>query len=41
MQDSFTHLDSLKTTFTEMRVGATEFQRYCLQIYGCLGYLEI
>ena len=41
MQDSFTRLDCLKTTFTEMRVGVTEFQRYYLEIYGCLDYLEI
>jgi len=41
MQDSFTRLDSLKTTFNEMRVGVTEFQRYYLEICGCLDYLEI
>ena len=41
MQDSFTHLDSLKTTFTEMRVGVTQFQRYYLETCGCLDYLEI
>jgi hypothetical protein len=41
MQDSFTRLDSLKTTFTEMRIGVTEFQRCYLEIYGCLDYLEI
>ena len=41
MQDSFTRLDSLKTTFTEMKVGVTEFQRYYLEICGCLDYLEI
>ena len=41
MQDAFTRLDSLKTTFTEMRIGVTEFQRYYLEIYGCLDYLEI
>ena len=41
MEDSFARLDSLKTTFTEMRVGVTEFQRYYLEIYGCLDYLEI
>ena len=41
MQDSFTRLDGLKTTFSEMRVGVTEFQRYYLEIYGCLDYLEI
>ena len=41
MQDSFDRLDSLKTTFTELRVGVTEFQRYYLEIYGCLDYIEI
>lgn len=41
MQDSFACLDSLKTTFTEMRIGVTEFQRNYLDIYGCLDYLEI
>jgi hypothetical protein len=41
MQDSFSRLDSLKTTFTEMRFGVTEFQRYYLEICGCLDYLEI
>jgi len=41
MQDSFTRLDSLKTTFTEMTIGVTEFQRYYLELYGCLDYLEI
>jgi hypothetical protein len=34
MQDSFARLDSLKTTFTEMRIGVTEFQRHYLEIYG-------
>jgi hypothetical protein len=41
MQDSFARLNSLKTTFLEMRIGVTEFQRYYLEIYGCLDYLEI
>jgi hypothetical protein len=41
MQDSFARLDSLKTTFTEMRFSVTEFQRYYLEMYGCLDYLEI
>jgi hypothetical protein len=41
MQDSFTRLNSLKTTFTEMRIGVSEFQRYYLEAYGCLDYLEI
>ena len=41
MQDSFARLDSLKTTYLEMRISVTEFQRYYLEIYGCLDYLEI
>ena len=41
MQDSFTRLDFLKTTFAETRVGVTEFQRYFLELYGILDYLEI
>ena len=41
MQDSFNRLDSLKTTFTEMRTGVTEFQRYYLELCGCLDYIEI
>ena len=41
MQDAFTCLDSLKTTFTEMRVGVTKFQRYYLELCGCLDYLKI
>lgn len=41
MQDSYARLDSLKTTFTEMRTAVTEFQRYYLEVYGCLDYLEI
>ena len=41
MQDAFTRLDSLKTTFTEMRVGVSEFQRYYLEIHGILDYMEI
>jgi hypothetical protein len=41
MQDSFARIDSLKTTFTEMRVSVTEFQRFYLELYGCLDYLEI
>ena len=41
MQDSFTRLDSLKTTLTEMRVSISEFQHYYLEVYGCLDYLEI
>lgn len=41
MQDAFVRLHSLKTTFTEMRIGVTEFQRYYLEICGCLDYLEL
>ena len=41
MQDAFSCLHSLKTTFTEMVVGVTEFQCYYLELYGCLDYLEI
>jgi hypothetical protein len=41
MQDSFARIDSLKTTFNEMKVGVTEFQRHYLETYGCLDYLEI
>ena len=39
MQDAFVRLSSLKTTFTEMRFGLTEFQRYFLEVRGCLDYL--
>jgi hypothetical protein len=41
MQDSFTCLDLLKTTFTEMTIGITKFQHYYLELYGCLDYLKI
>lgn len=41
MQDAFAHLKSLKTTFSEMRVGVTEFQCYYLEIHGCLDYLKL
>jgi hypothetical protein len=41
MQDSFIRLESLKTTFTEMRVGVTQFQRFYLEMYGLLNYMEI
>jgi hypothetical protein len=41
LQDSFTRLSSLKTTFTDMKLGVTEFQRFYLETYGCLDYLEI
>jgi hypothetical protein len=41
MQDSFARLDSLKTTFLEMRIGVTEFQRFYLETHGCLDYIEI
>jgi hypothetical protein len=41
MQDSFARIDTLKTTFTDLRVGVTEFQRHYLEVYGCLDYMEI
>ena len=46
MQDSFTHLNLLKTTFTEMRVGVSNFHfvltlRYYLEFYGFLDYIKI
>ena len=34
-------LNSLNTTFAEMRIGITKFQHYYLELYGCLDYLEI
>ena len=40
MQDTFTRLDSLKPTITDMRIGISEFQCYYLEIYSCLDYLE-
>jgi hypothetical protein len=36
LQDLFTCLDLLKTTFTEMTIGVTKFQCYYLELYGCL-----
>ena len=41
MQDAYVRLASLKTTFTEMRFGVTEFQRYFLEVRGCLDYLQL
>jgi hypothetical protein len=41
MRDACIRLGSLKTTFSEMRFGVTEFQRYYLEVRGCLDYLEI
>ena len=41
MQDACVRLGSLKTTFSEMRFGVTEFQRYYLEVRGCLDYLEL
>ena len=41
MQAACVHLDSLKTTFSEMKFGVTEFQRYYLEVRGCVDYLEI
>lgn len=40
-QDLCLRLGSLKTTYTEMRFGVTEFQRYYLETLGCLDFLEI
>ena len=40
-QDACLCLGSLKTTYSEMRFGVTEFQRYYLEVCGCLDYLEI
>jgi hypothetical protein len=40
MQDACLRLGSLKTTYSEMRFGVTEFQRYYLEARGCLDYLE-
>jgi len=40
-QDACLRLGSLKTTYTEMRFGITEFQRYYLEVCGCLDYLQI
>jgi len=39
MQDAFICLSSLKTTFTKMRFGLTEFQHYFLEVCDCLDYL--
>jgi hypothetical protein len=41
MQDACLRLGSLKTTYSEMRFGVTEFQRYYLEARGCLDYLEL
>jgi len=41
MQDACVRLGSLKTTFSEMKFGVTEFQRYYLEVYGLLDYLEL
>jgi hypothetical protein len=41
MQDACLRLGSLKTTYSEMRFGVTEFQHYYLEVRGCLDYLEI
>lgn len=41
MQDACVRLGSLKTTFSEMRFGVTEFQRYYLEVCGVLDYLEL
>ena len=41
MKDACLRLGSLKTTYSEMRFGVTEFQRYYLEVLGVLDYLEI
>ena len=41
VQDACLRLGSLKTTYSEMRFSITEFQRYYLEICGCLDYLQI
>ena len=41
MQDACVRLGSLKTTFSEMRFGVTEFQRYYLEVCGVLDYLQL
>jgi hypothetical protein len=41
MHDACVRLGSLKTTFSEMRFGVTEFQRYYLEVCGVLDYLEL
>ena len=41
MQDAYVRIASLKTSFTEMRFGITEFQRYFLEVTGCLDYLML
>jgi len=41
MQDAYVRLRSLKITFTEMRFGLTEFQRYFLEVRGCLDYVVL
>ena len=41
MQDACVRLGSLKTTFSEMRFGITEFQRYYLEVCGILDYIEL
>ena len=41
MQDACVHLGSMKTTFSEMRFGITEFQRYYLEVCGLVDYLKL
>src|SRR6266545_3949602 len=41
MLNVFVHLDSLRTTFTQMVFSITEFQRCYLEILGLLDYIEI
>ena len=41
MKHGFSRLRSLKSAFGQMRFGVTEFQRYYLEIYALLDYLQI
>jgi hypothetical protein len=41
MRDACQRLGSLKTTYSQMRFGLAEFQRYYLEVLGFLDYMEI
>ena len=41
MQDTCVHLGSLKTTFSELRFGITEYQHYYLEVCSILDYIEL
>ena len=41
LHDACHRLESLKTAYSEMRFGVTEFQCYYLEARGCLDYLEL